>query len=255
MKKIKEIVKNILKKYWTSDKTIDIIWKYTSSWFYKYEFNNKKELLNNLLLYKKWKRKEIEYILRRKILINKEQFWVNNFYQNYPPLNFKWDRDTLSRFKTYELEKYLNKEIELLDIWWNLCFFSLYTSKFVKSIDIVEYNPNLAEIWNILKEHEKIENVEIMNLDFKQFNPNKKYDIIFSFAIHIWVWLPFINYLEKIHWLLKDDWFLFIESNDLKIDPFEENINNLKDIFEVIYFKDSNDHKWYQRKIALLKKI
>lgn len=247
MKKLKSLIKKLLLKAWVSNKNIDYI--------YFDLYQNKIELIKNYLLYITWRIKEIEYKLKRKVLIKKERFWDNNFYQSYPPLNFKWDRDTLKRFKTYELESYIDKDKEILDIWWNLCFFSLYTSRFVKSIDIVEYNQNLAEIWKDLRDYEKIKNVEIFNMDFKKFNTEKKYDIIFSFAIHMWVWLPFREYLEKIHFLLKDDWILFLESQDLNSDPFEENLNLIKDLFHFEKIKDSNDHENNIRKIAILKKI
>lgn len=246
MKTIRSYAKKLLIQLWVSNKKIDYI--------YFDLYQNKVELIKNYLYYKLGKINEIEYTLKRKVLIHKERFWDNNFYQSYPPLNFKWERDTLERFQTYELENYIDTQKEILDIWWNLCFFSLYTSRFVKHIDIIEYNSNLAEIWSILKEYENIKNVEIFNMDFKKFSTEKKYDIIFSFAIHMWVWLPFREYLERIHWLLKKDWILLLESQDLNSDPFEENLEQIKDLFDLIKIKDSNDHQNNIRKIAILKK-
>lgn len=250
MEKIRAMTKKFLIKIWVNDKTIDKLYE-----IFYLNVKNRYTIIKNYLRFKSWKIEKLEYELKRKVLINKEQFWDDNFYQSYPPLWLKWDRDALDRFKTYELKKYINKKSEILDIWGNLCFFSIYTSRFVKHIEIVEYNSNLVEIWNILKEHEKIQNVDILKQDFKKYKPWKKFDIIFSFAIHMWVWMPFRDYLEKIHSLLKKDWLVFLESNFLKLDPFEKNIEDIKDIFKIIYIKDSNDHKWITRKIALLKKL
>ena len=194
-------------------------WKQFKNPFYKWI---------NLFLFKIWKRTEIEYILKQKLLWNKEIFWDNEFYQSYPPLWFQWERDTLLRFKNYTIEKYINKNTIILDIWWNVGFFSLYVSKYVKYIDVIEYNQNLVDIGNVLKDYEKIENISITQKDFNEFTPTKKYDIIFSFAVHKWIWMPFKEYIKKLESFLNTNWYVFLESQNLDIDPdFEKNIDEI----------------------------
>jgi len=156
---------------------------------------------------------EIEYKLRNEFLKEVEQFGVDDFYQNYPPLKISGRRNTLSRFKVYEMKDRLNKEIELLDIGGNIGFFSLYLSRFVKSIDLVEQNKNLTDIGQKLAKHEKINNVNIINLDFKKYSPNKKYDMIMSLAVHGWVEMDFQDYLKKIKSLLKEGGVVLMESH------------------------------------------
>ena len=249
---MKNTIKKILFYFWIKDKDINLIYNKIINTFRFIQ--NIYEKIKNKTLYILNIRNEFHYKLRKKILNDKEQFWINNFYQSYPPLNIAWDRNTIKRFDNYELNSFLDKNKEVLDIWGNLWFFSLYTSKFVKNIDIIEYNNNLCYYWNKVKDYENIKNVNIINWDFKKFNTDKKYDVIFSFAIHMWVWLKFENYLEKIHWLLKNNWYLFIESQDLNIDNFEDNIKKITNIYDILKIKDSNDHWKIKRKIAILKK-
>jgi protein-L-isoaspartate O-methyltransferase len=163
--------------------------------------------------YKKGLLSEIEYKLRKEFLKEVEQFGVDDFYQNYPPLKISGRRNTLSRFKVYGMKERLNKELKLLDIGGNIGFFSLYLSKYVKSIDIVEQNQNLTDIGRKLAEHEEINNVNIVNLDFKKYTPEKKYDMIMSLAVHGWVDMDFDDYLKKIKSLLKDGGIVLMESH------------------------------------------
>ena len=65
----------------------------------------------------------------------------------------------------------------------------------------------------MLKNHEKINNVNFLNIDYKKFNINKKYDIIFSFAVHLWIWLEFNDYLKTIYSKLNEWWIVIIESH------------------------------------------
>jgi 2-polyprenyl-3-methyl-5-hydroxy-6-metoxy-1,4-benzoquinol methylase len=163
--------------------------------------------------YQKGLLSEIEYELRNEFLKEVEQFGVDDFYQNYPPLKISGRRNTLSRFKIYEMQKRLGKDLEVLDIGGNIGFFSLYLSRFVKSIDLVEQNKNLTDIGKKLAEYEKITNVNIINLDFKKYSPDKKYDMIMSLAVHGWVDMDFEEYLKKIKSLLKDGGTVLMESH------------------------------------------
>lgn len=254
MNKLRKFLRKIFLKCWFSQEQIEkfyinIYWKIKriKNPFFKF---------TNYFLFKIWKRSKIEYDLKSKLLNSKEVFWDNEFYQSYPPLWFDWERDTLLRFQNYNIKKYINKNTNILDIWWNIWFFSLYISKYVKHIDLVEYSQVLVDMWNILKDYENIKNVSIMQKDFKNFCTDKKYDVIFSFAVHKWIWLPFLDYIEKIYNLLNKEWILFIESQNLDIDPdFEYNLNNCQKFFKIININSTNEKKSYLRKIAIMKKV
>lgn len=245
-------INNFLLKIWFSQETIEktyifMYWKWKDI---KKPFSKMK----NTYLYIISKRSQLEYNLRKKLLSGKENFWDNDFYQSYPPLAFKGERDSQWRYKNYKLETFLDSSQQLLDIWWNVWFFSLYISKYVKSIDVLEYSKLLVDIWNEVKIHENIKNVEMIQQDFNSFDTLKKYDVIFSFAVHKWIWIPFYNYTEKLIWLLSDDGFIFLESQNLEIDPFEENMKSVENILDIIEYIDIKEPNWYLRKMAICKK-
>lgn len=251
MNKLRNYIRIALLKIWFNQNQIENF--YIKMYRYLKIIKNPFYRLLNYLLYKFWIRKEIEYILKLKLLWNKEIFWDNEFYQSYPPLDFKWERDTLLRFKNYNIEKYINKDTIILDIWWNVGFFSLYISKYVKYIDVIEYNKNLVDIGNILKNYEKIDNISIIQKDFNEYTPTKKYDIIFSFAVHKWIWIPFKEYIKKLISFLNKNWYIFLESQNLDIDSdFEKNIKQIEDMFQIISLTSTNENTWYIRKIAIL---
>jgi SAM-dependent methyltransferase len=182
-------------------------------------------------------------------------------YQSYPPLNIKWQRPTASRVWNYGLLKYINKDKEVLDIWWNVWFLSLYLSRFAKHVDIVEYAKYAADIWKYLQEHEKIKNVNIINWDFWEYEPNKKYDVIMSFAVHWWVWIEFNDYIKRISELLKDDWTFIIESHFIyKWIGRKWDDSNLENqiienwIFKIVEKWFSDDDNWVLRNFFILQK-
>lgn len=209
--------------------------------------------IKNFYLFKKGRRTLLEYTLRKKLLAGNEIFWDNNFYQSYPPLSFHWERDSLLRVKNFKLEKYLHPNHILLDIGGNLWFFSLYISHMVQHIDVIEYSQTLVEIWNILKEHEKIKNVSINQWDFTDFESQKKYDIILSFAVHKWINMSFEDYITKLLSLLQSDGIIFLESQNLEIDPFEEHLMKVQDLLEIIEMIDIHEPGGYARKWAICK--
>ena len=104
----------------------------------------------------------------------------------------------------------------------------------MKKVDLVEYDKNYTSICNRLLTHEKISNVIVFNESFVDFNSKYKYDVILSLAIHKWIKMNFKDYLKKIHYLLKKDGFLLLESHDTR----NLSERNLKKILkENIYFK------------------
>jgi len=178
-----------------------------------YKFNNYVYLFINNYQHKQNLISDIEYELRKAFLKEVEQFGVNDFYQNYPPLKISGKRCSLCRYKVYEMEDKLEKNFEVLDIGGNIGFFSLFLSRFVKSIDLVEQNNHLTDIGKRLAEYEKVDNVNILNEDFKIFESQKKYDLVMSLAIHRWVGLDFQEYFNRIHKFLKKGGLLLVESH------------------------------------------
>jgi hypothetical protein len=69
----------------------------------------------------------------------------------------------------------------------------------------------------------------------------------------MWVWMDFVDYIKKIHTLIKSNWILLLESQNLEVDPFDKNLSKIRKLFKIIEINNSNDH--LNRKIAILKKI
>ncbi len=172
------------------------------------------ERLNNYILFRSGSIKSFEYEVR-KIFLKKSQSFgrFNQLYQTHPKIELKGQRPTISRFIVYGLENYLTKDMEVLDIGSNVGFFSLYISDKVRNVDMIEINKDLVDICRKVKGKLNIENVQIFNDDFKNHKTDKKYDLIFSFAIHRWVGMTLDSYLNRLSSLLKIKGKLLIESH------------------------------------------
>ena len=117
----------------------------------------------------------------------------------------------------------------------------MYASRFLNSCEGVEINPYLVRISNYTKEYLDIDNSEFHNLSFENFKPEKKYDIVFSFAndetIDGNTTFNFCEYITKITSLLKKGSILIFESQAIDaIIPkkFEPKLKILNDNFTII---------------------
>ncbi|MFP4555865.1 MAG: class I SAM-dependent methyltransferase [Bacteroidales bacterium] len=200
---------------------------------------------------------EFEYSLRRQFLKTNQQFGTTDFYQNYPPLMISGKRDSLCRFAMYGLSQKVNSNTMLLDIGGNIGFFSAYISQFVKQVDIVEQNKSLTQVCKQLLKHQAISNVDVYNADFKEFTPNKKYDIVFSLAIHKWVELDFQEYLNKIRTYLNTGGLLLMESHllfSLQGEDLEPQLKRCEH-FELVEKGQIDDHEGAIREFFWLKAL
>jgi len=142
----------------------------------------------------------------------KTPFQLNKtvFYQTHPELKLEGIRPTLARINSYGLLDMISENSEILDIGGNTGFMSMFLSKYAKHIDMVEMNDKFVRIAHIAKKHLGIHNYQIHNIDIKSYNPNKKYDVIISTAIHKWVGLNLEDYYELISsWLTTNGTVLF----------------------------------------------
>ena len=104
------------------------------------------------------------------------------FYQGFDEIKIDGCRPTEKRFEKYKIEKYLSKNKSALDIGSNCGFFSLFVSRFLDHVNGVEINPYLISVSNDTKNYLKITNVTFIHTKFEEFQPDEKFDIIFSFA-------------------------------------------------------------------------
>jgi 16S rRNA G527 N7-methylase RsmG len=182
----------------------------------------------------------------KQIYQKKELPWGREqFYQSCKELNLQGERDTEKRFQDYKLEYLLNNNDTVLDIGSNCGFLSLLISKYVKQIDGVEKEEHLCELANKAKETLNIENCNFYNQDFKQFTQLKKYDVILFLAEHLWINIPFKEYIKKIKSLLKYSGLFLIESHKMNIGIDIDFKDKLKEI------EDNGFTKLYQTKIDI----
>jgi len=179
------------------------------------------------------------------------------FYQSFEKLQIEGQRPTTFRFYTYGLDKLLQKNHQVLDIGCNCGFFALHISEYVNSVDGVEFNKELVEIADVTKEYLNINNCHFHFADFRKFVTNKKYDVIFSFAVHYWIGMSMKEYALQLSNLLNPNGFVVFESQDIStIDSdFDEKIKEFcENGFKVIYGGSMMTGKDYPRKFMILLK-
>jgi 2-polyprenyl-3-methyl-5-hydroxy-6-metoxy-1,4-benzoquinol methylase len=162
------------------------------------------------------------------------------FYQGFEEIKINGCRPTEERFQRYNIEKYLKKEKNALDIGCNCGFFTLFASKYLKNIDGVELNPYLIEIGNDTKEYLQNSNTDFHSSSFEDFSAKKKYDIIFSLAndetIDGNTKFTFKEYINKICDFLNPNGFLMFETvSPDTYEPrlFEPKLRILKEKFSI----------------------
>lgn len=165
----------------------------------------------------------------------------NGFYQGFDEIGINGCRNTEKRFDRYDIENYLKKDHNALDIGCNCGFFTIYVSKFISNIDGVELNPYLVNIGNETKKFLKLDNVNFYNSSFEQFRSEKKYDAIFSLAndetIDGNTKFTFDEYIDKINNILKEKGFLFWETvspDTFEPKRFKPKLEKLRNLFTVI---------------------
>lgn len=157
---------------------------------------------------------DYHYFIKKEWVSTEKEFGLwNYFYQTHPKLDINGVRPTISRINNYKLLNYINNQSVVLDIGCNTGFVSSYLSSFVKFIDAVEYNKDVFLIATKTIDYLKIINVNLFNIDIKEFKCKYKYDLVMSFAIHRWVGIGIDEYLGLLENLKKDTGFLIIESH------------------------------------------
>ena len=213
---------------------------YGIDWFKGKKFTNKE--INLIIrkkneIFRKWDIKNLiirEY-LKKLLNPSKQTFGRGTFYQSLPQLNINGQRPTRERFKIYELEKILNKNQEILDIGSNVGFFDIFIAQYVKHIDAIDINKRLIYIGNIVKEYLKLKNISFYHSSFEDFKLDKKYDVIFLFAIYHWTSYSFPEFILKVMKFLKPNGYIIIESHN--IHTIDKNFNKRISFMENKGFK------------------
>lgn len=181
------------------------------------DYSNESELTSNELE----ARNTIVQLFKK----SSQAFGEKIFYQSFEKIGIKGLRPTNYRIKKYGIKDLVNSETEVLDIGCNYGFLDLTLSNLVSSITGVEYNEKLVEIATMAASLLDIHNVIFECNDFKKWREKnkKKYDIIFSFAVHIWLNVSPEEYAIQLYEMLKKGGRLIFESQDMLHDKkFDE---------------------------------
>ena len=180
----------------------------------------------------------------------------DGFYQGLDEIKIKGSRSSEKRFEEYNIEKYLSKDKAILDIGSNCGFFSIFISRFVKNVVGVEINPYLVSIANDTQNYLNITNAAFLSSSFEEFQTNKKFDIICSFATDSTIddntKFSFKEYIKKIKSLLTSDGLLIFESQAIDSmieEQFSEKFSYLEKTFLVLEKKKINSE--YPKNVPL----
>lgn len=146
-----------------------------------------------------------------------QAFGRGSLYQAHEEWGVMGQRPTLARLHTYGIRDFLPAQAEVLDIGCNIGLIGLTLSPAIKSYDGFDNNPVLIEVANILANGKKINNCRYHHLTFTEFitSNTKQYDVVFSFAVHVWIGLSMAAYVMHLYSLTKPNGIVVIESNDL----------------------------------------
>lgn len=159
-----------------------------------------------------------------KILREEEpDFGGDEAYQSLELIGLKGMRPTLYRLNKYGLREFLTESDTVLDIGCNTGFIDMSIAYLVKEVIGIEYDGGLVKVANLVKDYLQIENVSFMCTDFAEWyrkNDDKKFNVIFSFAVHHWLDIDIEKYVDMLDNLLNINGILCFESQSY--DPDEE---------------------------------
>jgi len=139
-------------------------------------------------------------------------------YQGHEGWGLPGQRPTLHRMEKYSLHNWLEPNARVLDIGCNIGCFGIEVSRHVGHYVGFDINDSLIHIARRLARHHKVENCEFHTWafeDFRRANPGT-FDLIFSFAVHVWIGKPMQDYVADLKQMLNPGGTVVIESNDLK---------------------------------------
>ena len=178
------------------------------------------------------------------------------YYQEFPGLGITGSRPTEKRFKLYGLKQFVSKKTKVLDVGSNPGFFSLFLSKFARSVDAIEPNKSLVELSNYMRDYLKIKNCSFHNMSFEDFQAKKKYDFILSLAVHRYMRISFGEYMRKMHSILNVKGKVLLESHTLEFMSSDLFTNTISQEFtpENVLFKRNMAALMKQRLFKIIKK-
>jgi len=114
---------------------------------------------------------------------NSYDYGEGYFYQSFQKVGISGLRITEQRVRAMNLAQRL-KNRRVLEIGCNTGFVALSVADTVENISGFDINPCLVQIGQAVAEYLKISNVSLLTSSFEAFQPDRKYDVVLSFANH-----------------------------------------------------------------------
>lgn len=138
-------------------------------------------------------------------------------YQGHEGWGMPGQRPTMHRFEKYALDRWLDPSARVLDIGCNIGCFGVEVSKNVGSYVGFDINDSLVQIARRLARYHEVDNCKFLTSSFEDYRNSEpgKFDLIFSFAVHVWIGKPMVGYVADLKEMLEPGGIVVIESNDL----------------------------------------
>lgn len=148
-------------------------------------------------------------------------YGLNKFYESYYELGIPGVRNTNERLAIYKIHDFLSVDDEVLDIGCNCGFLDMQVAPFVKHITGIDIENTFIDIANKVKTFMGINNCDFICDDFYKHDVNRKFDAIFSFAVHSNLMLSGASaqeYVDRLYELLNYGGHIFFESHNMRND-------------------------------------
>lgn len=168
--------------------------------------------------------------IQQKIKTYPQQFGRGELYQGHEAWGIPGQRPTLQRIDEYQLEKWLPARARVLDIGCNIGMFGLALSAQIEDYYGFDNNPLLIEIARQIADVHEIRNCQFACESFQDFSTHHqaaKFNVVLSFAVHVWIDMPLAHYARTLYDLLEPGGILVWESNRLD--------TNDKDFFQNVH--------------------
>ncbi|WP_455886675.1 class I SAM-dependent methyltransferase [Pseudomonas rustica] len=190
-----------------------------------------------------------------------QQFGRGDLYQAHEEWGIPGQRPTQFRLYRYHAERWMPEAAKVLDIGCNIGLIGMALASSVEHYLGFDNNPLLIDIARTLAAQRRIDNCEFLALSFDEFiarNEGRTFDVVCSFAVHVWIGLPIAEYGRVLHGLLSEGGLLALESNRLETNDkdFYTHVQTILDCgFSLEYQTTLKDDGVIERGFCVLRKV
>lgn len=138
-------------------------------------------------------------------------------YQAFEKLGIHGKRPVQKRVTTYELPRYLNKSMKVLEVGCNVGFLALAIADYVQSVDAFDIDPNYITVAKMVQKFCNVKNCHFFVHSLNEFTPKMQYDFVISAAVHGWSGMSFSEYISTLSQCLKSNDLILFESHEIDV--------------------------------------